>query len=487
MFFGSRVRQAGAGGKRPSPRFSHDRAPRAALPRFPGTEYAAKMPGPGSWSRETRLLLVTIVVSAAVLAVLAQFRFPDTPRVEPPAQPLERLAARATYDELAGIIERLDRRIAPSLVVLRAGSRATPAPRALGDLLNGPDALAPRSGFVPSLRVRPDVAIAMLPPGASVQGVLGDPQAVPLVLATDPVRRLALVRVPPAADAASWQWQSVAPPDAPRYVAVVEGTRGGSTLRPVFLGKADRFEDPRWETPLIVLGHEGLAREGAFVFSLEGGLIGLTVNDGGVLAVVPGPSLTRSAEQLLNLGTPTPNDAGLVVQPLTGPLASAVGSMTGVLVVDVTPGSPADGAVIAGDLIETVDDAPAGTPETLLLRIARSAPGATLRLGIRRNGSRVDVALALAGAGSMRALPPWPGFTTEAGPGGTRVTAVEPGSPAAAAGLRVGDVITFFAGRPQPTPRDLGPLVAGIEEGRRALVIIARDGQPHALAIERPR
>ncbi|MFP5378549.1 MAG: PDZ domain-containing protein, partial [Vicinamibacteria bacterium] len=214
---------------------------------------------------------------------------------------------------------------------------------------------------------------------------------------------------------------------------------------------------------------------------------GLAISDGGVLAVVPGPALTRAAEQLLNLGTPTPNDAGLVVQPLTGPLASAVGSMTGVLVVDVTPGSPAEGVILPGDLIETVDDAPAGTPETLLLRMARSAPGSVLRLGVRRNGERVDVDLAFAGAGSMRALPPWPGFTTEASADGARVRAVDAGSPAAAAGLRAGDVITYFAGRPRPTPRDLGPLVSGVEEGQRALVIVERDGRPHALALERPR
>jgi hypothetical protein len=444
------------------------------------------MIGPGSWSRETRLLLVTILVSVGVLAVLAQFRFPDAQRLEPPAQPLERLAARATYDELAGIIERLDRRIAPSLVVLRVGGRTTPAPRSLRDLLSEPaDAAAP-SGFVPSLRVRQDVAVALLEPGTTVQGVLGDSQAVPLVLAGDPVRRLALVRVPPAADA-SWQWQSVASVETPRYVAVVEGTRGGSTLRPIFLGKADRFEEPRWETPLVVLGHEAMAREGAFVFSLEGGLIGLTVSEGGVLAVVPGPMLVRAAELLLNVGTPTPHDAGLVVQPLTGPLAAAVGAMTGVLVVHVEPGSPADGVVRPGDLIETLDGEPAGTPDTLLLRLARRAPGSDVRLAVRRGGERQEVTLTLGGTGSMRAVPAWPGFTTEAVPTGARVRQVDPGSPAALAGLLPGDTITFFGGVDQPAPREIASLAATVDEGRRVLAIVDRAGRPYALALERPR
>jgi len=433
------------------------------------------------------LLLLTMLVSVAVLGMLAQFRFPDVQRVEAPAQPLERLAARATFDELAGIIERLDRRIAPSLVVLRVGSRQAPAPRSLRDLLSEPAATAPQSGFVPSLRVRPDVAIALLDPGTSVQGVLGDPQAVPLVLALDPVRRLALVRVPPAADAASWQWQGGSLVDTPRYVGVVEGTRGGTTLRPLFLGKADRFEATRWETPLVVLGHEALAREGAFLFSLEGGLIGMLVSESGVLAVVPGASLTRIANELLNAGVPVPNDTGLVVQPLTGPLASAVGAMTGVLVVQVEPGTPADGIVRPGDLIETVDDEPVGQPDALLLRLARATPGATVSLGVRRGADRHVVMLQLGVAGSLRAPPAWPGFTTEAGPNGARVRTVEPGSTAALAGLQPGDDVTLFAGAESPSPREVTRLAAGIEAGRRVLMIVTRGHRPHALALERPR
>lgn len=444
------------------------------------------MPGPASWSRETRLLLLTLVVSAGVLAVLAQFRFPEVPRADPPAQPLERLAARATYDELAGIVERLDRRIAPSLVVLRTGVPAPPGPRRLRDLLEEPAAASP-GRFAPSLRVRPDIAVAQLDPGATIQGVLGDAEAVPLVLAHDPIRRLALVRVPPAADASSWQWQSVATVETPRYVAVVEGTRGGSTLRPIFLGKADRFDEPRWDAPLVVLGHDALARPGAFVFSLEGGLVGMVVHDGGGLAIAPAGALLRAADELLNSGPPPASDAGLVVQALTGPLASAVGAVTGVLVVHVEPGSPADGVIEPGDLIESLDGIPAGTPETLLLGIARRRPGASVRLGVRRGATRETVTLELGAAGAMRALPPWPGFTVEAGPTGSRVRAVEPASAAAEAGLEPGDDITYFAGRPAPSPRDVASLAAAVAEGRRVLVIVTRNGRPHALSLQRPR
>ena len=64
--------------------------------------------------RETRLLLATIAVSVGMLLLLARFRFPEEAgrqTVEPAAAPLERLAARATFDELAGTMADLERRI----------------------------------------------------------------------------------------------------------------------------------------------------------------------------------------------------------------------------------------------------------------------------------------------------------------------------------------------------------------------------------------
>ena len=96
-------------------------------------------PARGS-GRETRLLLVTIAVSVATLLLLARFRFPadEVQPTDPAPAPPERLAARATYDELAGIMADLERRIAPSLEVLavhtdRPGVVHVVAPRLTAD------------------------------------------------------------------------------------------------------------------------------------------------------------------------------------------------------------------------------------------------------------------------------------------------------------------------------------------------------------------
>ena len=85
-------------------------------------------PVTGGSRRETRLLLATLAVSVAMLLLLARYRFPDEPgshqSVEPAPAPLERLAARATFDELASIMADLERRILPSLVTV-AGQAAS--------------------------------------------------------------------------------------------------------------------------------------------------------------------------------------------------------------------------------------------------------------------------------------------------------------------------------------------------------------------------
>jgi hypothetical protein len=172
-------------------------------------------------SREVRLLLVTIVVSAALLLLLARYRFPSAERPAQPVAvaPLERLAARATFDELASIVADLEPAIGRAVVVLRV----LPPPPRHASSAEGLD--LPR--FVPALRIRDDVALAALQPGASILGVVGgDVSIVPPVIAEDRVRGLVTVRVPkrPAPTLSilsANQFGATA-----RYVAAVEGTTG---------------------------------------------------------------------------------------------------------------------------------------------------------------------------------------------------------------------------------------------------------------------
>ncbi|MEO7477870.1 MAG: Do family serine endopeptidase [Lysobacteraceae bacterium] len=61
--------------------------------------------------------------------------------------------------------------------------------------------------------------------------------------------------------------------------------------------------------------------------------------------------------------------------------------------------------------------------------------------------------------------------------GGALVNDVEPGSAAAKAGIRVGDVITAFNGNTLDSASDLPPLVGSVAPGTRSTVTVMRDGK----------
>ncbi len=68
-------------------------------------------------------------------------------------------------------------------------------------------------------------------------------------------------------------------------------------------------------------------------------------------------------------------------------------------------------------------------------------------------------------------------------PRGALVTGVEPGSPAAAAGLRTGDVIVALDGTPIARSAELPARVAGMAPGQRASLEVLRDRRPQTVAI----
>ena len=233
-------------------------------------------------SRETRLLLIVITLSAAVLFALSRFRFPNQETSAAGAatpMPLERLAARATYDELATIIAELGKRVTPSVMVAHVDTDGM-------------------QQFVPALRVRPDLLLAHLGPTARVLSFVGSSQPVQ-VAAYDEGRRLALFRVTPDPARVVNLRSAASAAQAPRYVAAVEGTRGGPALRPVFLGRTDPVSDPRYEQGLFVLGGVLQASAGSLIFGLDGAFVGICVLEQGYAAGIPGAALDAAIELML--------------------------------------------------------------------------------------------------------------------------------------------------------------------------------------------
>jgi putative serine protease PepD len=88
-----------------------------------------------------------------------------------------------------------------------------------------------------------------------------------------------------------------------------------------------------------------------------------------------------------------------------------------------------------------------------------------------------------------RAEHAWMGAKTEQDPGGARITAVSEGSPAEAAGLREGDVITAIAGTPVGSEAEVAVALLDHLPDEHVGVVFVRDGEVHETDVtlaERP-
>ena len=435
-------------------------------------------------SRESRLLLLTIVVCALVLLLLARLRFPDQQMVETGAQPLDRLAARASYDALAADIERVEGMIAPNLVALRVAPRHLSIPRALGDVLTRP---APPADVhhVAALRLDGTTAVAAIDPGTRIDGIVGGPAGgTATVLAIDPVRRLSRLRVP-AAPVRAVMPLELAALRTPVYVVAVEGTQAGVTLRPVFLGRGERFGAARWTRPLLPLGGIGVA-PGALLFSLAGEFLGCVVPEDGGPAIAGSLDVFETVDKLASGAPLVPATAGVSVQPLTPELAAATGAERGVVVAEVEDGGPGIGILRPGDVITAVDGQGMDNPERFLLRMASQPVGALVAFDIVRQGDarRVTVALA-AQHGPQDAAGPVD-FERIRGVG-TRVIAGSPARGLPLKGLERGDIITGAGDLVDPTPVQLRRLLSEAAAGSFVVLTVRRDGQQRVIAIRSTR
>jgi putative serine protease PepD len=79
---------------------------------------------------------------------------------------------------------------------------------------------------------------------------------------------------------------------------------------------------------------------------------------------------------------------------------------------------------------------------------------------------------------------PYLGVTSAPHPAGAEIQEVTPGSPAQAAGLRAGDVITGVDGQPVRDPDDVADAINGLEPGDDIEVEVSRDGVERSVEAE---
>ncbi len=218
----------------------------------------------------------------------------------------------------------------------------------------------------------------------------------------------------------------------------------------------------------------------------------------GIGFAVPANMARSVMAQLLRFGHVRRGRIGVVIQDLDPDAARSLGLAAdeGAMIARVEPGSPAARAGLRdGDVVLAVDGAPIRGSGELRNRIGLVEADRTVSLELLRDGRRrqlsvkvepvaaaepaATVAPQLAGA-TLSDLPP--GHPAYGRIGGVLVVRVARGSPAAAAGLRRGDLIMGVAGVPVGSVDELNRALP--RSGERATLNLLRGDRELAVVID---
>ena len=258
---------------------------------------------------------------------------------------------------------------------------------------------------------------------------------------------------------------------------------------------------------------------GGALVNVRGELIGVNTAilspSGGNLGIgfaVPSNMVRDVMSQIIKTGKVTRGYLGVTIQDITPDLATAMklSKTSGALVGDADPDSPAAKAGLqSGDVIVEVNGKPIDDSRELRLMISEMAPGSQINMRVLHNGHTRDVSVKLvelqvkesASASTRQKLaPPEPSqprlgiAVTELTPDlaerlnmpkgtkGVVIADIEEGSPAAEAGLQVGDVIQEVNRKPVKTMNDFQSLMSA-RGSEPILLLINHEGKTIFVAV----
>ncbi|HKT78669.1 MAG TPA: DegQ family serine endoprotease [Vicinamibacterales bacterium] len=253
---------------------------------------------------------------------------------------------------------------------------------------------------------------------------------------------------------------------------------------------------------------------GGALVNTKGELIGInsqiaSVSDGniGIGFAIPANMAKRVMADLKSGGRVRRGQLGIGIQGVTSDLADSLGlkQVGGSIVTSVTPGSAADKAGIKReDVIVSFNGKPVADSNALRNRVAETAPGTTVNVGIIRDGKEQTLSVKLdelpadksasnsqpterdQNALGVRVSPLTPELAERAdvpkGVQGLLVESVSPDSRAAEAGLRSGDVIQQVNRQPVRSVDDLRAAVQRTTD-RPALMLVSREGRDIYLTV----
>jgi serine protease Do len=239
---------------------------------------------------------------------------------------------------------------------------------------------------------------------------------------------------------------------------------------------------------------------GGPLVNLNGQVIGINTMIAGIgtgVGFAVSEAIARPiSQQLIEQGKVVRPYLGISMQPLTPSVREALGTQApekGALVAEIQKGSPAEQAgVQAGDLIVALDDKPVQDSREVQQAVLQHKVGESVNLTLWREGQTVRLAVRTAelpnqapaarstskddGVGlELRPLTPELADRLGVAPGthGVVVSSIHPGSAAAEAGLRPGDVLTSIDRKPVSNPRDAARALGAPRAGGH-LVLIQR-------------
>jgi serine protease Do/serine protease DegQ len=250
-------------------------------------------------------------------------------------------------------------------------------------------------------------------------------------------------------------------------------------------GMGDRIEDYIQTDAAVNSGNSGgplLDSRGRLIGINTAILSGSGGNDG-IAFAVPSRILMYVAAQLRESGEVRRGSTGAIFGSLNAVRSRAfgLGIVRGAVIEDVAPGSSAEAAGLRrGDVVTRIQNRPVSNAGTVAATVGIAEPGARLAVVYLREGREGGATVVVEPAADRRVLLGADavmahGASVRAVSDGLQVFAVEGGSPAAAAGLKAGDLIRLVDDSPVS---GLAALAAALDGAGQRILSLVRAGEP---------
>ena len=336
------------------------------------------------------------------------------------------------------------------------------------------------------------------------------------VVGSDPKTDLALLKVDAERDLAAVDWGDSATADVGDWVLAIGNPfgLGGSVTAGIVSARGRAINAGPYSRFIQTDTAINRGNSGGPLFNTDGEVIGVNTailspsgGNVGVGFALPSQVARPIIAELKADGEVVRGWLGVSVQPVTDQLAQGLELPrdTGALIGDVRPNSPAEQAGLkSGDVVVGFDGEEVDDPRDLAWKTSQRDPGETVELALYRDGARRTVevelgrlsdaaqqAAATGGADKLARLTakamgvqltaPRPQvleqFDLPRDVDGAVVARVAPNGPAAAQGVRPGDVIRQVGRRAVDTPGDVYTAVErALAQGNDGLVVLLRRG-----------